>query len=402
MADPAPHPFASRTDVLEPFLAMEVMERAFAMEHAGISVSHLEVGEPDFAAPEAAVSACAQALRDGETHYSDSRGLIELRTAIANDVETRFQVSVDPDRVMVTSGTSPAMLLVFSLLIEQGDEIVLGAPCYPCYPNFIRYCGGVPVFVETAAEDAYLLDPEAVRRAITPRTRAILIGSPANPTGAIQPRKVVEALSELGLPLISDEIYDGLVYGDAAVTSALEFDAEAYVLDGFSKRYAMTGFRLGWVIAPQRAMRRLQTMQQNLFISASRFVQHAGIAALESGAADVAKMRAVYQGRRDFLAAGLRRLGFGLPTLPEGAFYLFADASRFGADSKQLASEILERAHVGVCPGIDFGRAGEGKLRFCYAVSESTLETALDQLERVLPQLEAEAAGALKTAGSRT
>jgi len=221
MADPAPHPFASRTDVLEPFLAMEVMERAFAMEHAGISVSHLEVGEPDFAAPEAAVSACAQALRDGETHYSDSRGLIELRTAIANDVETRFQVSVDPDRVMVTSGTSPAMLLVFSLLIEQGDEIVLGAPCYPCYPNFIRYCGGVPVFVETVAEDAYLLDPEAVRRAITPRTRAILIGSPANPTGAIQPREVVEALSELGLPLISDEIYDGLVYGDAAVTSAL-------------------------------------------------------------------------------------------------------------------------------------------------------------------------------------
>ena len=402
MAKPAPHPFASRTDALEPFLAMEVMERAFAMERAGISVSHLEIGEPDFAAPNAAIEACARALRDGETHYSDSRGLTELRSAIATDVEARFGVSVNPGRVMVTSGTSPAMLLVFSLLIDPGDEVILGAPCYPCYPNFIRYCGGVPVFVETSAEDGYVLDPDTVRRAITPRTRAILIGSPANPTGAIQPRATVEALSALGMPLISDEIYDGLVYDDAKVTSALEFDCDAFALDGFSKRYAMTGFRLGWVVAPERAMRRMQIMQQNLFISASRFVQHAGIAALESGAADVAKMRSVYQGRREFLATGLRELGFGIPKLPSGAFYLFANAKRFGADSKRLASEILERAHVGVCPGIDFGAAGEGHLRFCYAVSETTLQTALDQLAQVLPRLEAEAASVPAAVGSRS
>ena len=402
MAKTALHPFASRTDALEPFLAMEVMERAFAMERSGISVSHLEIGEPDFAPPKAAIEACARALRGGETHYSDSRGLAELRRAIAGDVEARFGVSVDPDRVMVTSGTSPAMLLVFSLLIDPGDEVILGAPCYPCYPNFIRYCGGAPVFVETSAEDGYVLDPDTVRRAVTPRTRAILIGSPANPTGAIQPRATVEALSALGLPLISDEIYDGLVYDDAKVTSALEFDCDAFALDGFSKRYAMTGFRLGWVVAPEWAMRRMQIMQQNLFISASRFVQHAGVAALESGAADVAKMRSVYQMRRDFLAAGLRELGFGIPKLPSGAFYLFANAARFGADSKRLADEILERAHVGVCPGIDFGAAGEGHLRFCYAVSETTLETALDQLAQVLPELEVEAASSATAAGSRS
>lgn len=395
------HPFASRTDALEPFLAMEVMERALVLEREGIAVQHLELGEPDFSPPEAVIQACNRALLAGETHYSDSRGLAELRTAIAGDLEARFGVRVDPGRVLVTSGTSPAMLLVFSLLLNPGDEVVLAQPHYPCYPNFIRYCGAVPVFVETSPEDAYNLDPDAVRRALTPRTRAILIGSPANPTGAIQSRTTVEALCDLGVPLVSDEIYDGLVYDDAKVTSALEVSADAFVLDGFSKRYAMTGFRLGWLIAPGWAMRRLQIMQQNLFISVSRFVQHAGIAALAAGAPDVDEMRAVYQGRRTRLARGLEALGFGIPSLPEGAFYLFVDASRFGADSRALASEILERAHVGVCPGIDFGASGEGKLRFCYAVSEATIDRALEQLAAVLPELAAQAGARTAASGGR-
>ena len=236
--------------MLSPFLAMEVMERAFAMEREGVRVEHLEIGEPDFSAPKAVIEACTRALAEGETRYSDSRGLIELREAIARDVEKRFSVSVDASRVLVTSGTSPAMLLVFSLLLNPGDEVVLAQPSYPCYPNFIRYCGGVPVFVETLPEAGYNLGPDAVRGVLSERTRAILIGSPANPTGAIQGRDTVAALSDLGVPLISDEIYDGLVYDGAKVTSALEFSSDAFVLDGFSKRYAMTGFRLGWVIAP--------------------------------------------------------------------------------------------------------------------------------------------------------
>jgi len=383
--------FAERTDGLQPFFAMEIMERAFAMERAGRPVHHLEIGEPDFAPPPAVIEACDRALHAGETQYSDSRGLLELRQAIARDAGRRFGVSVDPDRVLVTSGTSPAMLLVFSLLLDPGDEVVLGTPHYPCYPNFIRYCGGVPVFVETRAEDDYAIDPEAARRAISKRTRAILIASPGNPTGAIQPRSSVEALADLGVPLISDEIYDGLVYDDAEITSAHEFADNAFILDGFSKRYAMTGFRLGWTVAPAWATRRLQVMQQNLFISASRFVQHAGIAALEQGGPDVAHMREVCRTRRERLARGLAELGFDLPRLPEGAFYLFADARRFGADSLQLAGEILERAQVGVCPGRDFGAAGEGKLRFCYAVAEATLDAALERLAAVLPGLEADA-----------
>ena len=382
-----PQRFSARVDGMQPFLAMEVMERAFAMQRDGIPVIHLEIGEPDFAPPPAAVAACIRALESGETHYTDSRGLAELREAIAEDRTRRFGVAVDPERVLVTSGTSPAMLLVFSLLVESGDEVILGTPHYPCYPNFIRVCGGVPVLVPTQAADDYQLDPDAVRRSVTPRTRAIVVSSPANPTGAIQSAETLRALAELGLPLVSDEIYDGLVYDGAEVTSAAEVTDAAYVLDGFSKRYAMTGFRLGYAVVPEPALRLLQVLQQNLFISANRFVQRAGLAALREGAATVDAMRRAYDRRRMLLVEGLRKLGFGVPTVPRGAFYVFADARAFGSDSLALAFELLERAHVGVTPGIDFGAAGEGWMRFCYAASEEAIAEALERLESVLPSL---------------
>jgi aspartate/methionine/tyrosine aminotransferase len=198
----------------------------------------------------------------------------------------------------------------------------------------------------------------------------------------------MEALAGLGVPLVSDEIYDGLVYDDAQVTSALSLPGDAFVLDGFSKRYAMTGFRLGYLIAPDWALRPLQIMQQSLFISANRFVQRAGVAALEQGGEHLAAMRRAYAGRRDRMVEGLRRLGFGVPKAPLGAFYVLADARRFGADSRALAFELLERAHVGVTPGVDFGAAGEGMLRFCYAVSEQSIDEGLERLARVLPAME--------------
>ena len=191
-------PLAARIALIEPFLAMEVMERAFAIERAGGKVLHLEIGEPDFPPPPAAVEACAAALREGETRYTDSRGLLELREAIAADLARRFAVSVDPERVIVTSGTSPAMLLVFSLLVDPGDEVVIGTPHYPCYPSFVRACGGVPVFVPTDPARGYPLDPDAVRAALTPRTRAIVVGSPANPTGAVQSAETLRAIAALG------------------------------------------------------------------------------------------------------------------------------------------------------------------------------------------------------------
>jgi aspartate/methionine/tyrosine aminotransferase len=366
---------------------MEILERAEALERQGARIAHLEIGEPDFAPPEAAVEACRAALAADETGYTDSRGLWALREAIAADLERRFGSSVPPERVLVTQGTSSAMTLVFSLLIEPGDEVLIPTPHYPCYPNFVRFAGGTPVFVETHASEGWRVDPERVRAAIGPRTRAIVLGSPANPTGAIQSRADVEALANLGPTLISDEIYDGLVYDGRASTSALEFSADAFVLDGFSKRYAMTGFRLGWVVAPAEAMRRLHVLQQNLFISLSPFVQRAGVAALAEGAEMTRAMTAACEARRGRLVEGLRRLGFGIERAPEGAFYVLAEASRFGGDSRKLAFNILERAHVGVTPGIDFGEAAEGMLRFCYAVDPDVIETALERLAPVLAEI---------------
>lgn len=393
----APLRFASRTDAIEPFLAMEVLERAAELERGGARIAHLEIGEPEFEPPEAAARAAVEALARGETGYTDSRGIWPLREAIAEDLEFRFGVAVSPERVIVTVGTSSAMTLVFSALVEPGDEVLIPTPHYPCYPNFVRFCGATPVFVPTRASDGWHIDPERMRAAITPRTRAIIVGSPANPTGAVQPRAVMEALAGLGPTLISDEIYDGLVYGDAATTSVLELGDDGFALDGFSKRYAMTGYRLGWVVAPEAAVRRLQVLQQNLFISASAFIQQAGLAALREGRAMTLAMRAACEERRTLLVDGLRRLGFGIDRDPEGAFYVLADARAFCAgerpDSRALAFELLERAHVGVTPGIDFGEAAEGRVRFCYARSQETIELALARLAPVLDELASRVAG---------
>jgi aspartate/methionine/tyrosine aminotransferase len=247
--------------------------------------------------------------------------------------------------------------------------------------------GGVPVFVPTHPEAGYALDVDAIRKAITPRTRVLVVSSPANPTGAIQTEETLRGLAALGVPIISDEIYDGLVYEDAKVTSALQVSDEAYVLDGFSKRHAMTGFRLGYAIAPLGSVRLLQVMQQNLFISANCFVQHAGLAVLQDESDVLSQMRSAYARRRRLLLDGLRELGFRIPVEPLGAFYIFADARAFDSDSLRLAYRLLERAKVGITPGVDFGEAGEGWLRFCYANSEAAIQEALERLARVLPTL---------------
>lgn len=377
--------FSERAGTLRPFLAMDVLERALELEAAGAKVLHLELGEPDAPPPPAAVEACRAALAEGATHYTDSRGLRALREAIAADKTRRTGVAVDPDRVLVTSGTSPAMLLVFGLLVGPGDEVLVASPHYACYPNFIRFCGGMPVLVRSDPGDGWRVHAERVRAARSERTRALVVASPANPTGAVQSLETLAALADLGLPLVSDEIYDGLVYDGARAPSALETGApDVYVLDGFSKRYAMTGFRLGYVIAPAAAARPLQVMQQNLFISASEFVQRAGLAALASGEPTVAAMRERYARQRGVLLAGLARLGLRVDAPPAGAFYALADARHVDPDSRRLAFRLLEEAHVAVTPGVDFGPYAEGFLRFSYAVSEATLEEALARLGAAL------------------
>lgn len=376
--------FAPFVEEMTPFLAMEVMERAMVLSREGRSIMSLAVGEPDFEPPPAALAAAKRAIEEGRTRYTESRGLRALRGAIAADCEARRGVAVDPQRVIVTSGTSPALSMVLRLLAGHGDEVLLPTPHYACYPNMIRACGATPVLVPTTAEDGYRIDVAAVRAAITPRTRALLFAAPANPTGAVQPREVVEGLADLGVPLLSDEIYDGLLYDGAQVHSPLSMSDECFVFDGFSKRYSMTGFRLGYVIVPEVAMRPMQSMHQNLHISASEFVQYAGLAALEHGEAHVADMRDKLESRRDRLVAGLRELGLGLSHSPAGAFYALADARRFGDDSLALAFKWLEEADVAVSPGLDFGPLAEGHLRFSFAVSEQTIDTAMARLSAYL------------------
>lgn len=382
---------AKRAEEIAPFLAMEVLERAKGLEAAGDPVVHLEVGEPDFPTPACIQEAAVRALRDGRTHYTHSLGILPLREAIAEHYQATYGVAVSPERILVTSGTSPAMWLLFAMLLEAGDEVALTNPRYACYPNFIQFCGGRCLDVEVQEEDGFQFRPEGLRGRLTPRTKAILINSPANPTGTLLSAERMAALAALGPLVVSDEIYHGLTY-QGRERSILEFTDRAVVLNGFSKAFAMTGWRLGYLIVPPGMIRPLQKMHQNFFISANDFVQEAGIAALRQARPDVDRMRALYDQRRRFLIPALRRLGFGIATEPTGAFYVFANARRFTADSLAFAFEILERARVGVAPGVDFGSGGEGYIRLSYASSLENLQEALRRLERFLDERKVEGA----------
>lgn len=374
---------SNRARQVEPFLAMDVLAEAQQLERQGADVVHLEVGEPDFDTPECIKAAALAALRAGRTHYTQALGLPELREAIADHYRERYGVRVSPAQILVTAGTSPALMLLFSAILEPGDEVIITDPYYACYPSFIRFAGGRPVTVRVDPAEGYQLDPARVRAVLSPRTKAILVNSPANPTGAALSAETLRALVELGPLVVSDEIYHGLTYLGEEHT-ILEFSDRAVVLNGFSKRYAMTGWRLGFIILPADLVRPLEVMAQNFFISASDFVQHAGIAALREAGPDAERMRQAYDRRRRYLVSALRELGFGVPVEPAGAFYVLADARRWGENSLELARRILRGAHVAVTPGVDFGPAAEGHLRFSYTAPEERIAEAVARLGRLL------------------
>jgi aspartate/methionine/tyrosine aminotransferase len=368
---------------ITPFLVMDVMERALELEKAGADIVHLELGEPDFETPEVIKEAGIRALREGKTHYTHSMGLLELREAISQNTKERYGVTVSPEQILVTSGSSPCMQMTFAALLESGDEVILADPGYACYRNMIEFHGGVPVPVEIREEEGFELLPQAIERKVTSRTRAILINSPANPTGTLISCEHLRRIASLGVPILSDEIYHGLVYGEREHT-ILEFTDQAFVFNGFSKLYAMTGWRLGYVMIPKEFQRPLQKIQQNFLISASAFVQWAGVAALQSASADVQRMVETYNARRKILLQGLRGLGFTIPYEPLGAFYVFVNVKKFCSDSLRFAFEVLANAHVGVAPGIDFGPSGEGYVRFSYASAADRIHEGVERLGRFL------------------
>jgi aspartate/methionine/tyrosine aminotransferase len=372
-------PLSRRAREVTPFLAMEVMERAKVLEAQGRDIVYLCLGDPDFPTPAPVIEAAIRSLRSGETTYTHSLGRIELREEIAAFYRRRYGLAIDPGRIIVSSGTSPLMLLLFAALLNEGDEIIVPDPSYACYPNFIRFVGGVPRLLRTREEDGFQPEPAEVRASISSRTRGVLINSPSNPAGSVIPTSRLAKLASLPVPLISDEIYHGLTY-EGEERSALEFSPDAFVLGGFSKAYAMTGWRLGFLIAPSQSIRVLQSMHQNFLISANNFVQFAGIAALRDCDVYVTRMREEYDRRRRMIVGRLRDLGLGVRKIPEGAFYVLADARHISADSRSLAREILESTGVAVTPGIDFGEGAEGFLRFSYANSPENIGKAMDRL----------------------
>lgn len=379
------YPRARKTLGMKPFLAMDVLERAQELERQGQKIIHLEVGEPDFPTPEPVKAAAIQALHEDKTHYTHSLGLLELRQAVADHYQEKYGVSFSPEQVIITSGTSPALLLSCAVLLNPGDRMLLTNPGYACYANFISFCDGVPDPVAVYEDDGFNYEVSTLQKRINPATRGILINSPANPTGTLLSAERMQEIAGLGIPVISDEIYHGLVY-EGRAHSILEYTDEAFVLNGFSKLYAMTGWRLGYLIAPKPYIRTLQTIQQNFFIAASHFGQEAAITAFKSPkvAQAVEEMKEIYNQRRQYMLQRVRGMGLTVKTEPTGAFYVFANAKAFCDNSYKFAFEILEKAGVGVTPGIDFGSNGEGFIRFTYANSMENIREGMDRLEDFL------------------
>ena len=380
-------PFAARLSRIEPFHVMDILARARAMEKQGRSIIHMEIGEPDFPTAEGIVQAGIAALQAGHTHYTPALGLPELRQAIA----ANYIPAAHPDagRTVVTPGASGALQLVFATLINPGDQVLMADPGYPCNRHFVRLFEGEAVTIPVDAATAYQLNADLIRRHWTPGTVAVLLASPSNPTGTIIPpaemTEIVRTVEKLGGVLVVDEIYHGLVYGGEAVT-ALSYSPDVFVVNSFSKYYGMTGWRLGWMVAPASYIPAIDKLAQNIFLAPSTVAQYAAQAAFTPAVqAELLRRRDVFQERRDYLLPVLRELGFGIPVEPQGAFYLYADCSRFTSDSWAFALDLLEQAGVAITPGVDFGshRAGQ-HARFSYANTLENLREGVSRLGQYL------------------
>jgi aspartate/methionine/tyrosine aminotransferase len=379
---------AARMAGIAPFHVMAILARAQALEAAGRDIIHLEIGEPDFATPEPIIAAGIAALRAGHTQYTGALGLPALREAIAEFYASRWQAAVDPARIVVTPGASGALLLALGLLAGPGDEVLMADPGYPCNRHFVQFCDARAVTVPVDAASGFQLTLESIQHHATPATRAVLIASPSNPTGtAISPdelARIHDWCAAQGVALIVDEIYLALTY-DGGEHSAACWD-DVFVINSFSKYFLMTGWRLGWLIAPAWAMPDLERLAQNLFLAAPTPAQHAALAAFSPAALDELEARkAELRDRRDYLMPALRDRGFVIPTRPQGAFYLYADCSAHSDDSFRFAQALLEQVGVAVTPGLDFGRHQPQRyLRIAYTQPLPRLVEAIARLDRFL------------------
>jgi len=382
---------ARRAAEIEPFEVMDVLSRAHALEAEGRHVLHMEIGEPDFTAPAPVVEAGVRALRDGLTAYTATLGLPALREAIAAHYQTKFGVQVSSSRIAVTSGASGGLLTLAALYVDAGDEILVPDPGYPGYRHFVRAFEGAARTLPVSAAGNFQPALEMVRAAWGPRTKGLLLGSPSNPTGTLIEKselaRIAGFIAERGGVLLVDEIYQGLVYGTEP-WSALGLPGEVVLINSFSKYFCMTGWRLGWVVLPESAVRSFEKLAQHLFICAPAAAQYAACFAFSPAAVQILEeRRSEFARRRNFLVPALRRAGLSIPAEPHGAFYVYADC---GAEAKRFSLDLLQKEAVAATPGVDFGANGTGRfVRFAYTRGMDDLEEAAVRLTRFVSSLSA-------------
>jgi len=380
---------AARVAEIAPFHVMEVQTAARALEAAGRTVVHMEIGEPDFPTPAPVIAAAQKAIAAGDLYYTSALGLPALREAIARHYRDHYGVDVSPERIVVTAGSSAALLLVLALLVNRDDRFLMADPNYPCNRHFVRVLEGEPVGVPVGPETSYQLTASLVAQNWDSRTRGALIASPSNPTGTSvahdEMRGIAGAVAHRGGHLVVDEIYLGLTYGSKP-RSVLEFAHDAFVISSFSKYFNMTGWRLGWLVTPERHVRDIEKLAQNLYISPASPSQRAALACFDPETlAILESRRQAFEKRRDFLVPALRDLGFRIPVMPTGGFFVYADCSDLADDSERFCRDVLEGCGVAFTPGIDFGvhRASQ-HVRLAYTIDDAKLADGIQRLSSYL------------------
>lgn len=380
---------ADRMQAISSFYVMELLQRAKQLEQQGRDVIHMEIGEPDFPSTQSVIEAGKRCIDSGEVKYTAPAGLPELRQAIADFYQQRYQVKVSPERIFITPGASGAFLLAFGISLNPEQSIMMADPCYPCNENFARVYGATAQYVSVNAEQAYQLNADLINHHWQANTQGVLIASPSNPTGTVISaealQQAIATVEQHGGCFYSDEIYHGLDY-DQPISTALSFSDKVFVINSFSKYFAMTGWRIGWLVVPENFIQAAEKLAQNIFISTATHSQYAALASFSAeNLAELDQRRDTFKQRRDFLYENLLRLGFKIDCKPQGAFYLYADCSAFTNDSFQFAKDLLEAEAVAVTPGIDFGtHQANTRIRFAYTASIDRMTIALNRLERFL------------------
>jgi len=376
-----------KIDRIEPFRVMQLLERAKELEAAGRKVIHMEIGEPDFPTPPGVIEAAHRQLDSGDNFYTPSTGAPQLQQAISTWYQSEYGIDVDARRILITPGTSGAFSLIYAALLDAGESVLLSDPGYPCQRNFIRLNGGTPINIPVGPDTRYHLSADLIDQHWQDHSRAAVVINPSNPTGTLIDDQAFQAVADScrqhGGYLISDEIYHGLSYGTKA-RCGLEIDDQAIIVNGFSKRWAMTGWRIGWVIVPENLTDACRRVMQNIFIAAPTLSQYAAIAAL-SEHEETERMRLAYDARRNYLLTELPKLGFDIVVEPQGAFYIYANVRRITSDSKAFCWNLLEQAGVAITPGEDFGTFKSAEhVRFSYATSLDDIREGIRRISTTL------------------